>query len=48
MERHQFKATINAPRERVWEILWGDETYPQWTSAFAEGSTRRNGLEKRK
>ena len=38
MERHQFKTTINAPRERVWEILWGDETYPQWTSAFAEGS----------
>lgn len=39
MERHQFKATIDAPRERVWEILWGKETYPQWTSAFAEGST---------
>ncbi|HZB14483.1 MAG TPA: SRPBCC domain-containing protein [Chryseolinea sp.] len=38
MERHQFKTTINAPREKVWEILWGDETYPQWTSAFSEGS----------
>ena len=38
MERNQFKTTINAPRERVWEILWGDETYPQWTSVFAEGS----------
>ena len=38
MERHQFKTTINAPRERVWEILWGNETYPQWTSAFNEGS----------
>ncbi len=38
MERHQFKTTINAPREKVWEILWGDETYPRWTSAFAEGS----------
>jgi len=38
MERHQFKTTIDAPRERVWETLWGNETYPQWTSAFAEGS----------
>lgn len=38
MERLQFKATINAPREKVWETLWGDETYSAWTSAFAEGS----------
>jgi uncharacterized protein YndB with AHSA1/START domain len=38
MERHQFKTTIKASRERVWEILWGNETYPQWTSAFSEGS----------
>jgi hypothetical protein len=38
MERHQFKTIIDAPREKVWEILWGKETYPQWTSAFAEGS----------
>jgi uncharacterized protein YndB with AHSA1/START domain len=38
MERHQFKTTINAPREHVWNVLWGDATYPQWTSAFAEGS----------
>ena len=38
MERLQFKITIDAPRERVWEILWGSDTYPQWTSGFAEGS----------
>jgi hypothetical protein len=38
MERHQFKITLDAPRERVWEILWGDVTYSEWTSAFAEGS----------
>ncbi len=38
MERHQFKITLDAPRERVWDILWGDETYREWTSAFAEGS----------
>lgn len=38
MERHQFKITIDASPEKVWNILWGDATYPQWTSAFAEGS----------
>jgi uncharacterized protein YndB with AHSA1/START domain len=38
MERQQFKTIIDALREKVWEILWGEETYPQWTSAFAEGS----------
>jgi hypothetical protein len=38
MERYQFKVTIDAPREKVWKILWGDDTYPQWTSAFSEGS----------
>lgn len=38
MEKHEFKISINAPREKVWEILWNDDTYPQWTSVFAEGS----------
>lgn len=39
MQKHQFSSTINASKERVWEMLWGKETYPAWTSAFAEGST---------
>ena len=38
MEKHVFKTSINAPREKVWDILWNDSTYGQWTSAFAEGS----------
>lgn len=38
MEKHQFSATIDAPKERVWEILWGKDTYPAWTAAFSEGS----------
>ena len=38
MERHQFKTTINASREKVWQTLWNDETYRQWTSVFAKGS----------
>jgi uncharacterized protein YndB with AHSA1/START domain len=38
MEKHQFKTTIDAPREHVWNTLWGKTTYPQWTAAFSEGS----------
>lgn len=38
MERKTFTITIDAPREKVWETLWGDETYKKWTSAFAPGS----------
>ncbi|MDX2302103.1 MAG: SRPBCC domain-containing protein [Microscillaceae bacterium] len=33
-----FKILIDAPREKVWNILWEDATYRQWTSAFSEGS----------
>lgn len=38
MERTQFKISIDAPREKVWDILWSESTYPEWTSAFSEGS----------
>ncbi|MDI5886632.1 SRPBCC family protein [Flavobacterium yafengii] len=34
----EFKIEINAPKEKVWEILWNEETYKQWTSIFCEGS----------
>ncbi|MCF8449677.1 MAG: SRPBCC domain-containing protein [Taibaiella sp.] len=38
MEKHQFQILINAPREKVWEILWGKDTYPQWIAPFSPGS----------
>lgn len=38
MEKLKYSITINAPREKVWEILWNDDTYRKWTSAFNEGS----------
>ena len=38
MKRKQYKAQIDAPRERVWETLWGERSYMEWTSAFTEGS----------
>ena len=38
MEKHEFKTSIDAPREKVWNILWGDDSYSKWTSVFSEGS----------
>jgi len=38
MERQTFKITIDAPREKVWDILWNDKTYQEWTSVFSSGS----------
>ncbi|KMQ52310.1 ATPase [Chitinispirillum alkaliphilum] len=29
---------ISASKERVWEVLLGDKTYPQWASAFYPGT----------
>jgi uncharacterized protein YndB with AHSA1/START domain len=46
MERLQFKITIDAPRDRIWEILWGAETYPQWTAPFIEGGSLKTDLKK--
>lgn len=38
MERIYFKIEINAPKEKVWNVLLGETTYPVWTAPFAEGS----------
>jgi hypothetical protein len=38
MERKQFTISINAPKEKVWNALWDDNNYREWTSVFAEGS----------
>ena len=38
MEKQQFRILIDAPREKVWNILWNDQSYREWTSVFGEGS----------
>jgi len=38
MEKQEFKIAIDAPREKVWKILWADDTYRAWTAPFSEGS----------
>jgi hypothetical protein len=38
MENRKFTIEINATREKVWDTLWGDATYLEWTAVFSEGS----------
>ncbi len=38
MERIYFKIEIDAPKEKIWDILLGETTYPKWTAPFSEGS----------
>lgn len=38
METMKFNAEINASPAKVWDVLWGEASYPVWTAAFAEGS----------
>ena len=39
MEQLHFSVNINAPKERVWDILWAKGKYETWTAVFSEGST---------
>lgn len=39
MVTKHFKTTINASREKVWDVLWNDETYPVWTKVFSPEGT---------
>lgn len=38
MEKMKFNISINAPRQKVWDTLWNDETYRAWTAEFSPGS----------
>ena len=38
MNKERFSIKINAPKEKVWNVLWNDATYRMWTSVFSEGS----------
>ncbi len=38
MNKLTFTIEIAAPCEKVWRILWDDETYRRWTTVFYEGS----------
>jgi uncharacterized protein YndB with AHSA1/START domain len=41
MEKLHYSITINAPKEKVWEIVFIEETYKQWTEPFSPGPASR-------
>lgn len=38
METLSYEKIINAPLQKVWDILWSPETYSEWTQYFSPGS----------
>jgi hypothetical protein len=38
MEQLHFDILIDAPRDRVWDLMLADTTYRIWTAPFADGS----------
>ncbi len=38
MTNLHFSAQINAPREKVWDVMLNEATYREWTSVFMPGS----------
>jgi hypothetical protein len=38
MKKLNFSIKIESPRQKVWDTLWNDSTYREWTSVFSEGS----------
>ena len=38
METLNFEIMINAPIQKVWDLLWNQDSYTQWTQFFGEGS----------
>lgn len=38
MQKLHFSVKVNAPKEKVWDTMLGEESYKQWTDVFMEGS----------
>lgn len=42
----EFNIEINASREKVWDVLFGEKTYPIWAAIFSEGSSVKTDWKK--
>lgn len=38
MEKLHFSVIIKAPKEKVWDIMFGKDSYPKWAASFKVGS----------
>ena len=45
MKKLEFTIEINASAEKVWDVLWEDENYRNWTSTFIKGSYYKGELQ---
>ncbi len=39
MKDLKYSISIDAPKEKVWDVLWNDATYNQWTTFFSPTSS---------
>lgn len=46
MQQLHFNILINAPREKVWNVLFGKDTYQKWARAFSENSAAETDWKK--
>lgn len=37
MQRQEYSVSVAASKERVWSVLWGDETFKDWAGIIDEG-----------
>ncbi|WP_373710059.1 SRPBCC domain-containing protein [Kaistella sp.] len=45
METKNYEIHINAPIQKVWDLLWNSETYPIWTQYFMADSQMKSDWE---
>lgn len=38
MQKLHFSIVINAPKEKVWDAMLGEDSYREWTNVFMPGS----------
>ncbi|MDF2552303.1 MAG: hypothetical protein K0R36_256 [Chryseobacterium sp.] len=42
METLSYEIIIDAPKQKIWDVLWGENTYSEWTKFFSPGSQMRS------
>lgn len=46
MKKQHFEITINAPKQKVYDVMLADKTYREWTSPFMEGGFYKGSWDK--
>jgi len=42
METLSYEIVIDAPKQKVWDVLWNEKTYSEWTQFFNPGSVMKS------